>query len=117
MFLSVVWLDEMVIGVLLMAWRALVCCVLAQVRPLSDVWQGIELTAVLVPVALLLPRFFFFLNSAHPNCCGRNPANGLFPHSLVIVKHFVLVLLQWRQYTGRHQTKCMLNGNTFVTVA
>lgn len=60
MFLSVVWLDEMVIGVLLMAWRALVCCVLAQVRPLSDVWQGIKLTAVLVPVALLLPRFFFF---------------------------------------------------------
>lgn len=60
MFLSVVWLDETVISVLLMAWPALVCCVLAQVRPLSDVWQGIKLTAVLVPVALLLPLFFFF---------------------------------------------------------
>lgn len=56
-FISSFGLDEAVIGFLLMAWPVLVGCVLAQVRPLSDSWQGIKLTAGLASAALLLSLF------------------------------------------------------------
>lgn len=37
-----------------MAWPALVCCVLVQVRPWSDVWQDLRPTAMLIAVVLAL---------------------------------------------------------------
>lgn len=95
--ISSVWLDETVIGVLFMVWPVLVCCVLAQVRPLSDSWQGIRVTAGLVPAAQLLSLF----NSLRPstfNSLGRNHANSLLPHCILS--------LEWRQYTERRQSNC-----------
>lgn len=51
--------------------------VLAQVRPLSDSWQDIRLTAGLVPAALLLSLF----NSLHSSILLEDlMADGLLPH-------------------------------------
>lgn len=66
--------------------------VLAQVRPLSDSWQDIRLSAGLVPAALLLSLF----NSLHSSILLEELMSDGLSHT-VNRQHFILMSLEHKR--------------------